>query len=57
MNKSKSKEEQWRQQIEQLSEGALKQGKGTMKLGSGAFEGPYSFSSRLEEAKGPDSES
>ncbi len=27
-------------------EGTLKQGKGTTKLGSGAFEGPYSFSSR-----------
>src|SRR5436853_578642 len=33
-------------------EGTLKQGKGTMKLGSGAFEGPYSFSSRFEEGKG-----
>ncbi len=33
-------------------EGALKQGKGNMKLGSGAFEGPYSFSSRFEEGKG-----
>ncbi len=33
-------------------EGTLKQGKGTMKLGSGAFEGPYSFSSRFEEAQG-----
>src|SRR6266567_1194706 len=32
-------------------EGTLKQGKGTMKLGSGAFEGPYSFSSRFEEGK------
>ena len=26
-------------------EGTLKQGKGTTKLGSGALEGPYSFSS------------
>lgn len=25
-------------------------GKGTMKLGSGAFEGAFSFSSRFEEA-------
>src|SRR5438132_8938708 len=33
-------------------DGTLKQGKGTMKLGSGAFEGPYSFSSRFEEGKG-----
>jgi len=37
-------------------EGTLKQGKGTMKLGSGAFEGPYSFSSRFEEAKGTNPE-
>ena len=31
-------------------EGTLKEGRGTMKLGSGAFEGPFSFSSRFEEA-------
>jgi len=37
-------------------EGTLKQGKGTMKLGSGAFEGPYSFSSRFEDAKGTNPE-
>jgi lipoyl-dependent peroxiredoxin len=37
-------------------EGTLKQGKGTMKLGSGTFEGPYSFSSRFEEAKGTNPE-
>ena len=37
-------------------EGTLKQGKGIMKLGSGAFEGPYSFSSRFEEAKGTNPE-
>jgi len=37
-------------------EGTLKQGKGTMTLGSGAFEGPYSFSSRFEEAKGTNPE-
>jgi len=37
-------------------EGTLKQGKGTMKLGSGAFEGPYSFSSRCEEGKGTNPE-
>ena len=37
-------------------EGTLKQGRGTMKLGSGAFEGPYSFSSRFEEAKGTNPE-
>jgi lipoyl-dependent peroxiredoxin len=33
-------------------EGTLKEGRGTMKLGSGAFEGPYSFSSRFEEVIG-----
>src|SRR5437868_14277938 len=37
-------------------EGTLKQGKGIMKLGSGAFEGPYSFGSRFEEAKGTNPE-
>ena len=37
-------------------EGTLKQGKGTMKLGSGAFEGPYSFASRFEEGKGTNPE-
>src|SRR5438105_4801601 len=37
-------------------EGTLKQGKGTMKLGSGAFKGPYSFASRFEEAKGTNPE-
>jgi len=37
-------------------EGTLKQGKGNVKLGSGAFEGPYSFSSRFEEGKGTNPE-
>jgi osmotically inducible protein OsmC len=37
-------------------EGTLKQGKGTMKLGSGAFEGPYSFSSRFESGAGTNPE-
>src|ERR1700731_4808900 len=37
-------------------DGTLKQGKGTMKLGSGAFEGSYSFSSRFEEAMGTNPE-
>ncbi len=37
-------------------EGTLKQGKGTMKLGSGAYEGPYSFSSRFENASGTNPE-
>ena len=37
-------------------EGTLKQGKGNLKLGSGAFEGQYSFSSRFEEGKGTNPE-
>jgi lipoyl-dependent peroxiredoxin len=37
-------------------EGTLKEGKGTVKLGSGAFEGPYSFSSRFENGAGTNPE-
>jgi osmotically inducible protein OsmC len=37
-------------------EGTLKEGKGNLKLGSGSFEGSYSFSSRFEEAKGTNPE-
>ncbi len=37
-------------------EGDLKTGKGTVKLGSGAFEGEYSFSSRFENGKGTNPE-
>ena len=37
-------------------EGTLKEGKGTMKLGSGAFEGPYSFQSRFENGTGTNPE-
>ncbi|HEY2799749.1 MAG TPA: OsmC family protein [Chthoniobacterales bacterium] len=37
-------------------EGALKDGKGTLKLGSGAFEGSYSFSSRFEDGAGTNPE-
>jgi osmotically inducible protein OsmC len=37
-------------------EGTLKQGSGTMRVGSGAFDGAYSFSSRFEEAKGTNPE-
>ena len=33
-------------------EGDLKSGKGTMKLGSGAWQGAYSFQSRFEEGAG-----
>jgi lipoyl-dependent peroxiredoxin len=37
-------------------EGGLKGGKGTMRLGGGAFEGQYSFSSRFEEGTGTNPE-
>ena len=37
-------------------EGNLKDGKGTMNVGSGAFEGPYSFASRFENGKGTNPE-
>jgi osmotically inducible protein OsmC len=37
-------------------QGTLKEGKGTVKLGSGAFEGPYSFSSRFENGTGTNPE-
>ncbi|PZR72102.1 MAG: peroxiredoxin [Chthoniobacterales bacterium] len=37
-------------------EGSLKEGKGTMKLGSGAFEGAYSFKSRFENGAGTNPE-
>jgi lipoyl-dependent peroxiredoxin len=37
-------------------EGTLREGKGTVKLGSGAFEGPYSFVSRFENGAGTNPE-
>ena len=37
-------------------EGSLQDGKGTMRFGSGAFEGPYSFSSRFEDGTGTNPE-
>lgn len=37
-------------------EGDLKQGKGSIKLGSGAFSGPYSFGTRFESAPGTNPE-
>jgi osmotically inducible protein OsmC len=37
-------------------EGNLKQGNGSMKLGSGAFEGQFSFSSRFENGTGTNPE-
>lgn len=37
-------------------EGDLKSGKGSMKLGSGAYEGQYSFASRFENGTGTNPE-
>ena len=37
-------------------EGNLRDGKGTMRLGSGAFEGQFSFRSRFEEGMGTNPE-
>lgn len=41
---------------EAVWQGSLKDGKGSMKLGSGAFEGAFSFSSRFEEGTGTNPE-
>ncbi len=37
-------------------EGTLKEGSGTMRLGSGAYEGPYTFASRFETGPGTNPE-
>ena len=37
-------------------EGGLEEGKGTVSLGSGAFEGNYSFKSRFEDGQGTNPE-
>ncbi len=41
---------------EAVWQGTLKEGKGTMRLGSGAYQGAYSFSSRFEEGTGTNPE-
>jgi osmotically inducible protein OsmC len=41
---------------EAVWEGDLKSGKGTVKLGSGAYEGAYSFASRFESGSGTNPE-
>lgn len=41
---------------EAVWEGGLKDGKGTMKLGSGAYEGAYTWSSRFENGAGTNPE-
>jgi len=37
-------------------EGSLQEGRGTMRMASGAYEGPYSFQSRFEEGDGTNPE-
>jgi osmotically inducible protein OsmC len=37
-------------------DGALESGQGTMRMASGAYEGPYSFQSRFEEGDGTNPE-
>jgi len=37
-------------------QGSLREGAGTMRLGSGAYEGPYSFVSRFEDGPGTNPE-
>jgi osmotically inducible protein OsmC len=37
-------------------EGTLKQGSGKLKVGNGAYEGPYSFASRFENGSGTNPE-
>ncbi len=43
-------------QADAVWEGNLKEGKGNIKLASGAFDGPYSFQTRFEDAKGTNPE-
>jgi lipoyl-dependent peroxiredoxin len=41
---------------EAIWEGSLREGKGVMKLGSGAFEGVFSYATRFEEQSGTNPE-
>lgn len=41
---------------EALWQGSVREGKGTIKLESGSFEGPYSYSSRFEQGAGTNPE-
>lgn len=45
-----------KRKAEAVWSGDLKSGKGTMKFGSGAFEGMYSFASRFEDGTGTNPE-
>lgn len=37
-------------------QGTLREGKGTMRLGNGAYDGPYTFASRFESGEGTNPE-
>jgi len=41
---------------EAVWKGSLKDGKGSVKLSSGAYEGPYTFASRFESGAGTNPE-
>lgn len=41
---------------EAVWDGSLREGKGTMKLENGRFEGPYSYASRFEDGQGTNPE-
>ena len=43
-------------QAEATWTGTLREGSGVMKVGSGYFEGPFTYASRFEEAKGANPE-
>jgi len=46
----------WVRKADAVWEGTLKEGKGTMKLSSGAYEGPYTWRSRFENDEGTNPE-
>jgi osmotically inducible protein OsmC len=41
---------------EAIWQGTLREGSGTLKLGSGLYEGPYTYASRFEEGEGTNPE-
>ncbi len=41
---------------EAIWQGSLREGSGSMKLGSGAYEGPYTYASRFEDGPGTNPE-
>lgn len=43
-------------EAEAIWTGSLKSGQGRLRLGSGSFEGPYTYASRFEEGKGANPE-